>query len=701
MDLWPSHLVRWLFLWSAMRDIIELKGVGEKTKKSLLKLGILYIEDLFTYFPRQYDKMLPPVCVNEIKVGEINTLAVRLKTTPVTRRVRNLSISTCVFYDETGSLEAVYFNMPFVAKTMKTGNEYIIKGFIRQKGNKLQIEHPKLFSREEYAHLQNTLQPIYPLTEGISNNFIIKCIKQAFSMKEIWSMQSKADILPEELIKKYGLMTKEDCVYNLHFPKTEEILIDARNSLVFREFFVFTLRLRMLKRQNQQENVGAVMEETIYEKRLIENLPYRLTKAQERTFLEIQKDLQSGIQMNRLIQGDVGSGKTIVAMLAVVSCVANGYQCAFMAPTEVLARQHMEFAMTMAEKYKMPIKPVLLTGSIKEKEKKEIYNQIVTGEVNLIIGTHAIFQEKVEYQNLGLVVTDEQHRFGVNQREKLVSKGKKPHILVMSATPIPRSLAIILYGDLNVSVMDELPKNRIPIKNCVVSTKYRKQSYDLMLSEIEKGRQVYVICPMVEAEENDMGLENVIDYAKKLRSVMPENVQIAYLHGKMKNTQKEKVMEEFSDKHIDILVSTTVIEVGIDVPNATVMLIENADRFGLATLHQLRGRVGRGREQSYCIFMSQTDNQKTLERLEILKNSNDGFFIANEDLRLRGAGDLFGVRQSGEMQFHLADIYRDAEILKKSAAAVDEICCENYELAEEILKTIDKDSYFEDKSHII
>ena len=520
-------------------------------------------------------------------------------------------------------------------------------------------------------------------------------------MKEIWPMQSKADILPEELIKKYGLMTKEDCVYNLHFPKTEEMLIEARNSLVFREFFVFTLRLRMLKRQNQQENVGAVMEETIYEKRLIESLPYRLTKAQERTFLEIQKDLQSGIQMNRLIQGDVGSGKTIVAMLAVVSCVANGYQCAFMAPTEVLARQHMEFAMTMAEKYKMPIKPVLLTGSIKEKEKKEIYNQILTGEVNLIIGTHAIFQEKVEYQNLGLVVTDEQHRFGVNQREKLVSKGTKPHILVMSATPIPRSLAIILYGDLNVSVMDELPKNRIPIKNCVVSTKYRKQSYDLMLSEIEKGRQVYVICPMVEAEENDMGLENVIDYAKKLRSVMPENVQIAYLHGKMKNAQKEKVMEDFSDKHIDILVSTTVIEVGIDVPNATVMLIENADRFGLATLHQLRGRVGRGKEQSYCIFMSQTDNQKTLERLEILKNSNDGFFIANEDLRLRGAGDLFGVRQSGEMQFHLADIYRDAEILKKSAAAVDEICCENYELAEEILKTIDKDLYFEDKSHII
>ena len=397
--------------------------------------------------------------------------------------------------------------------------------------------------------------------------------------------------------------------------------------------------------------------------------------------------------MNRLIQGDVGSGKTILAVLALLMCAANGYQGAMMAPTEVLAVQHFETISGYVEKYGIAFRPVLLTGSMTAKEKREAYAKIASGEANLIIGTHALIQEKVEYSSLALVVTDEQHRFGVRQRETLAAKGKEPHVLVMSATPIPRTLAIILYGDLKVSVVDELPANRLPIKNCVVGTSYRPKAYEFIAREVAAGRQAYVICPMVEEGESE-DLENVVDYTEKLRAALPPSVQVAYLHGKMRPADKNRIMEEFANKEIDVLVSTTVIEVGINVPNATVMMVENAERFGLAQLHQLRGRVGRGEFQSYCIFISTSEAKETMERLQILNHSNDGFHIASEDLKLRGPGDIFGIRQSGEFSFVLGDIYTDASLLKEASEAVDTLLCSDPELSSE--DTLPLRQYFEE-----
>lgn len=659
-------------------SVTEIKGVGEKTCSLLAKLNIYTAGDLLAAYPRDYETYGEFVEIAGLMPGSVCAVHAAVSGIPNEKRTGKLHILNVKIADSSGSLQLTFYNMPFLKKTLKRGGFYIFRGMVQSRGTARIMEQPKIFSMEEYQKLTGRLIPRYPLTKGLTDHAMQKYMRQALSLCEF-----EPEFYNREIQEKNQLISEREAVETIHFPNDYDSLIKARKRLVFDEFFAFLFLMRKNKEFSDKLENHYRMPETADAARFLERLPFPLTRAQEKVWMEIKEDLNSPYCMNRLVQGDVGSGKTIVAVLALLTAAANGYQGAMMAPTEVLAVQHYETIQGYIQKYGLIFRPVLLVGSMSAKEKKEVYGKIASGEANLVIGTHALIQEKVRYSRLALVVTDEQHRFGVRQREHLAEKGEAPHILVMSATPIPRTLAIILYGDLHISVIDELPAERLPIKNCVVNTSWRPNAYKFIVGEVDRGRQVYVICPQVESDpesESGLSLENVADYAEKLKGTLPPRIRIACLHGKMRPADKKRIMEEFAARTIDVLVSTTVIEVGINVPNATVMMVENAERFGLAQLHQLRGRVGRGEHQSYCIFVSGDEKEETMERLKILNKSNDGFFIASEDLKLRGPGDLFGIRQSGAFSFRMGDIYTDAPVLKLASDAVEQLLQEDPKL---------------------
>lgn len=656
--------------------ITAVKGIGVKTGEHLARMGIETVGDFLEHYPRDYRHYQDPVSITDTGSDDQEAAAYKVCLTDSPQLVKRgrMAIVSLMLRENGTAIQVVWYHSPYIRQQLKPGQTVILYGKMIRKGKRRILEHPDIYTGEQYASMQRSLQPVYGLTEGLSQNFFIKTMHLILDEDVLLP-----DFLPSVIRKKYQLPEYNYALHQIHFPTDDENCRMARKRLVFDEFLVFALSMKMLKKEYHQMTSHYVIDGGDRVDELIASLPYSLTKAQLRVWREIQEDMAGTVVMNRLVQGDVGSGKTMIAALAMYAAAVSGFQSCLMAPTEVLARQHYENLTRLFEPF--GIKTVLLTGSMTAAQKRKAYARIEGHEADVIIGTQALFQEKAVYAKLALIVTDEQHRFGVRQRERLALKSGdfEPHVLVMSATPIPRTLAIILYSDLDISVVDEKPANRLPIKNCVVGTSYRPTAYRFLEQQVRAGHQVYIICPMVEESEN-MDAENVQDYTEKLRQTLPSDICIEFLHGKMKPDEKNRVMERFSEGEIQILVSTTVIEVGVDVPNATVMMIENAERFGLAQLHQLRGRVGRGDAQSYCIFIHGQDNQKIRERLNIMLQTNDGFKIAAEDLKLRGPGDMLGVRQSGSMIFKIGDVFADAKCLVEAGEAADWILRENPKL---------------------
>ncbi|MDU1320617.1 MAG: ATP-dependent DNA helicase RecG [Clostridium botulinum] len=669
--------------------ITTLKGVGPKTKEQLEKCMIFNIMDLLLYFPRDYefidnyskDKLANKKVIIKVQVENIKR-DVRTRTGKI--------LTTIIFNDGEKAIVGSWFNQPYIKNYFKIGEEYILQGNLREYRGTLTINNAQIL-KNKYAEKveERKIIPKYPLKGDLKNNLLIKLVNSALENIAI------GENLPRWLIEKYKFISLDKSIRTIHKPENQKELEESIRRLKFQELLAYCLKIASLKEYLKTATEGIafkVLEET---SDIIRALPFKLTNAQNRVLEEIFKDQKKEKPMNRLLQGDVGSGKTIIALICLFNVIKNGYQGVMLAPTEILAIQHYEEALKLFKDFNLNIE--LLVGSVKASLKKEIKEKLKKGEIDLIIGTHALIEDDVEFYNLGMVITDEQHRFGVMQRSKMLNKGRSIDTLVMSATPIPRTLTLSLYGDLDLSIIDELPPGRQKIDTYYVNDSYRKRVYNFALKEINDGRQVYIVCPLVE-EKEELNLNSVEKLYNDLKEDYFKEVEIAILHGKMKGKEKDAIMKEFKEGKIKALISTTVIEVGVNVPNATLMIIENAERFGLAQLHQLRGRVGRGKYKSYCILIAKVKNDIIRKRMEIMKSSNDGFFVAEEDLKLRGGGEIFGFRQHGSSNLLLADVIEDIHLLKianvESKKIIDSNSEEDNKIKEEVKTKIKNNSKF-------
>lgn len=655
--------------------VLELPNVGEHRAKKLNSIGIFTAEDLLTHFPREYDDRSNVKKIKDLVINEENTFIACVKGQGENIRIKNITFTRVKLYDETGNIFAVWYNQMYMKKAFTEKTKYLFTGKLQKKYGKLEVVSPE-YEKAEIA--LDKIVPIYPSVNGLSQKIWRKLIGDVLEQVK----GQLKEYLPYSIRKEYFLCERNFAIENIHFPETQQKFFQARRRLVFEEFFLLQIGLLIMKQTLQEGKKGIVMKKIKCIEEFEKRLPFAMTNAQKNVILEIKKDMTKGKVMNRLVQGDVGSGKTAVAMTIAYWTIQNGYQAVLMVPTEVLAEQHYESFCALFEN--LGIQTVLLTGSLTAKQKREALEQIATGQAKMILGTHAVIQKNVVFYKLGLVITDEQHRFGVRQRSALSEKGENPHVLVMTATPIPRTLALILYGDLDISVIDELPPGRKKIETLAVTASYRERIYHFIKKHADMGLQSYIVCPMIEENEK-LEVQAVLSYTEALQEGTLKGYRVCCVHGKMKAKEKQNIMEQFSKGEIDVLVSTTVVEVGINVPNAVIMLIENAERFGLAQLHQLRGRVGRGSEKSYCILINEGKNKIAKQRMNVMTKSSDGFVISEMDLKLRGPGEFFGTKQHGLPELKIGNLYKDMAILKEAQYAAEMI--------------LQKDSYLEMPVH--